>query len=163
MKNIKLVLLMVILSFSTIIQAESFVKKATNMPVLVQEGKQKQWCPVCGMKIGMFYKTSHSSELEDNTKRQYCSMRCLAVDNQNNKIKSNSIKVVDAKTQKQIDAKNAIYVVGSKVHGTMSKVSKFAFASKQDALRFSKEIWWNDFKILMNLFKKLQNHYLKIL
>ncbi len=139
MKNIKLILVMVILSFSTIVQAEGFLKKATNMPVLVQEGKHKHWCPVCGMKIGMFYKTSHSSTLKDDTKRQYCSMRCLSVDNENNTIKKNSIKVVDAKTEKLLDAQSATYVIGSKVHGTMSKVSKLAFASKNDALDFQKK------------------------
>lgn len=139
MKNIKLVLIMILLSFSTMIQAEGFVKKATNMPVLVQEGKHKHWCSVCGMKIGMFYKTSHSSELDDDTKRQYCSIRCLSVDKKNNKIKKNSIQVVDAKSEKHIDARSAIYVVGSKVYGTMSKVSKFAFSSKKDALEFQKK------------------------
>lgn len=139
MKNIKLVLVMILLSFSTMIQANGFVKKATNMPVLVQEGKHKHWCPVCGMKIGMFYKTSHSAKLDDNTNRQYCSMRCLSVDNENNKIQKNSIKVVDAKTEKLIDAKNATYILGSKVQGTMSKLSKLAFASKEDALDFQKK------------------------
>jgi len=139
MKNIKLVLIMMLLSFSTMIQADNFVKKATNMPVLVQEGNPKHWCSVCGMKIGMFYKTSHSSQLKDDTKRQYCSIRCLSVDNKNNNIKKTSIQVVDAKSEKYIDVRSATYVVGSKVHGTMSKVSKFAFASKKDALEFQKK------------------------
>ena len=49
-------------------------------------------------------------------------------------IEKDSIKVVDASTQKLIDAQQAFYVVGSKVKGTMSKVSKLAFASK-DAIK----------------------------
>ena len=136
MKILKFILVMIIISFSSVIQAEGFVKKATNMPVLAQEGKNKHWCPICGMKIGMFYKTSHFSQLENDKKRQYCSIRCLAVDNEKNMIKKNSIKVVDAKTEKQIDAQTAIYVLGSRVPGTMSKVSKLAFSSIKDAKDF---------------------------
>ena len=138
MKNIKLVLVMILLTFSTMVQADGFLKKATNMPILTQEGNSKHWCAICGMKIGMFYKTSHAAELKDNTKRQYCSIRCLSVDNKNNKIKTNSIQVVDAKTEKIIDAKTATYLVGSKIQGTMSKVSKIGFALKKDAQEFQK-------------------------
>ena len=139
MKKNSLVLILVFLTMSSFLQADSFLKKATNMPVLVQEGKEKKWCPVCGMKIGMFYKTSHSAELNDGTKRQYCSIRCLAVDIKNNSINLKSIKVVDAKTEKHIDANNAYYVVNSKIPGTMSRVSKLAFLSKKDALDFQKK------------------------
>jgi nitrous oxide reductase accessory protein NosL len=54
-------------------------------------------------------------------------------------IDANDIKVVDASTQKIIDAKDAFYVMGSKIKGTMSKVSKLAFASEEDAKKFVKK------------------------
>jgi len=113
-----------------------FSKKATAKPVLVQQGSKKAYCPVCGMNLKMFYKTSYTAKLNDGTKRQYCSMRCLVVDMNTHTVDTNSIEVVDAKTQKLIDAKTAYYVVGSKIKGTMSRVSKFAFASKEDAKEF---------------------------
>ncbi|MEA1914484.1 MAG: nitrous oxide reductase accessory protein NosL [Campylobacterota bacterium] len=117
-------------------QAAGFVKKASAEPILIQEGKEKHWCPVCGMNIKMFYKTSHTSKLHNGTKRQYCSIRCLAVDMEEYGIDLSAVTVVDAKTQKLINAKDAFYVVGSKVMGTMTKVSKLAFALEADALEF---------------------------
>ncbi|MEA3289353.1 MAG: nitrous oxide reductase accessory protein NosL, partial [Campylobacterota bacterium] len=71
--------------------------------------------------------------------RQYCSIRCLAVDKEEYGIDQNSIKVVDVKTQKLIDAKKAYYVIGSKIMGTMSKTSKLAFKTKDDAMDFIKK------------------------
>lgn len=136
LKKLSLVLIM-ILSFSSL-NAQAFTKQASKQAVLTQTGKQKQWCPVCGMNIKMFYKTSHSSKLADSKNRQYCSIRCLSVDIHEHKIDANSIKVVDASTQKHIAAKDAFYVLGSKVKGTMSKVSKLAFATEKGAKEFQK-------------------------
>lgn len=121
------------------VEAKSFSKVATNEPVLIQEGKEKHWCPICGMSIKNFYKTSHASKLHNGTKRQYCSIRCLAVDIQEYGIDEKAVVVVDAKTQKLINAKDAFYVVGSKISGTMSKVSKFAFKVEQNAKDFIKK------------------------
>ena len=118
--------------------AEAFSKVATVKPVLVQDGKEKNWCPICGMNLKMFYKTSHIAQLPNGKKRQYCSIRCLAKDMQEYDIDLKTIKVVDAKTQKIIQASSAYYVVGSRVFGTMSKISKLAFANKQDAKNFKK-------------------------
>ncbi|MEA1891201.1 MAG: nitrous oxide reductase accessory protein NosL [Campylobacterota bacterium] len=121
------------------LEANSFSKMATVEPVLLQNGTEKDWCPVCGMNIKMFYKTSHSSKLKNGNPRQYCSMRCLVVDMQEYGINMDDIGVVDAKTQKLIDAQRAYYVLGSKVKGTMSKVSKLAFAKESDAKKFAKK------------------------
>lgn len=119
--------------------AEDFTKAATVKPELVQNGEQKEWCPVCGMKLEMFYKTSHTSKIQKNKDRQYCSIRCLAVDMQEYDINLDDVKVVDVKSQKLIDASSAFYVVGSDVPGTMTKVSKLAFADKKAAEDFSDE------------------------
>lgn len=117
----------------------AFDKKATIEPVLVQKGEQKHWCPVCGMKLESYYKTSHYATLEDGKERQYCSIRCLAVDMQEYTIDLATVRVVDAKSEKVLKANDAFYVLGSDVKGTMTKVSKLAFGSKEDALAFSKE------------------------
>lgn len=119
--------------------ADSFTKSATIKPQLVQDGSQKEWCPVCGMSIEEYYKTSHTSKINNQKNRQYCSMRCLAVDMQEYNINLNDVKVVDVVTQKLINAKSAFYVVGSDIKGTMSKVSKLAFLTKEAAEDFNIE------------------------
>jgi len=130
---IKRVLLL--LSFISIaVFAEPFSKMATVEPVLVQKGDKKMWCAICGMNLKMFYKTSYIAG-----DKQYCSVRCLVADNiKNHNIDFNKVEVIDVKTQKPILAKDAIFVVGSDVKGTMSRVSKLAFSSKADAEEFIK-------------------------
>jgi len=118
----------------------AFSKKASVTPVLVQSEIGKHWCPVCGMKIENFYKTSYTAKLKmNNNNRQYCSMRCLIMDMNEYDIDLKTVKVIDVETQKYIDAKDAFYVVKSKVSGTMSKVSKLAFKKESDALNFMKK------------------------
>lgn len=130
--------LLLIFSFASTLSAAKFSKMGHH-PQLIQEGKEKPWCHICGMNLKMFYKTSHAVILKDGTKRQYCSIRCLVVDWPNIKDKVKEVLVVDAKSEKLIPAKKAYYVVGSKVPGTMSKVSKIAFAKLEDAKEFQKK------------------------
>ncbi len=137
-KKFFLGLLMLIVG--TVVYGVSFSKNATVEPLLVQAEVGKQWCPVCGMKIEDYYKTSYIAKLQMNGSiRQYCSMRCLVVDMQEYGIDEKSIKVLDVKTQEYIQAKNAYFVVDSKVAGTMSKSSKLAFKTKKDAQEFTKK------------------------
>ncbi|QFR49517.1 hypothetical protein FJR48_07135 [Sulfurimonas lithotrophica] len=135
----KFTLISILIFSQLLFGAQSFSKQASVKPVLTQKGEQKHWCPICGMNIKMYYKTSHASKLNNGTHRQYCSMHCLAVDMQEYGIDKNYIKVVDAHTQKLIDAKKAFYVIDSNIKGTMSSISKFAFASKADAQNFQKK------------------------
>ena len=154
---LKIILSLAILfSFSF---ATNFTKRATIKPVLVQKGKAKNWCAICGMNLKMFYKTSYSVKLKNGKNRQYCSIRCLVVDMQKNDIDKSSIAVVDAKTQKLINAKDAFFVVGSKIKGTMSKVSKLAFKKKIDAKDFIKRFGGKlvDFDTALNMAKKSLN------
>ena len=138
------------------LHAGSFTKVASVEPVLTQKGDEKYWCPVCGMNIKMFYKTSHAAKLKNNTPRQYCSLRCLVVDMQEYGIDKDTIKVIDANTQNMIDANKAFYVVGSKIKGTMSKVSKLAFALEDDAKAFAKKYKGRvvDFKTALEMAEK---------
>lgn len=137
MRNIFLSFILIFAT--TTLYSKSFTKEATIKPHLTQEGNQKHWCPVCGMSIKKFYKTSHSATLHNGTKRQYCSIRCLAVDSKEYGINKNSVQVVDLQTQELIDATKAYYLVGSRVRGTMSKVSKLAFKNQEDAKNFQKK------------------------
>ena len=132
-------LLLLFFSLFLTLSAETFTKSATITPELLQKGSQKEWCPVCGMKLEAYYKTSHAAKIHNHTDRQYCSIRCLAVDMQEHKIDAQDVKVVDVVSQKFISAKDAHYVVGSDVQGTMSKVSKLAFKDKEAAEDFNME------------------------
>ena len=46
------------------------------------------------------------------------------------------ILVVDTKQLEFIEAKKAYYIVGSRNKGTMSKISKYAFGNKEDAMAY---------------------------
>ncbi len=108
------------------------MKKAT----ILQDGKAKVYCVKCGMTLPMFYKTNHAATVDGKVK-QFCSLHCLVEEGLKHKLKD--IKVVDVTSLKFIDAKNATYVVGSSVKGTMTMKSKYAFANKADAQKFAKK------------------------
>jgi len=121
-------------------QAKStFSKVASGEPTLTQEGQEKKWCSICGMNLKMFYKTSHTSQLKNGKHRQYCSIRCLAVDHKEHNISLDTVQVIDVNSEKLIDAHKAFYVYHSKVKGTMSRVSKLAFSTQKEAEAFAKE------------------------
>jgi len=103
---------------------------------LLQEGKSKIFCAVCGMTLPMFYKTNHAANVHGHTE-QFCSIHCLAK-SMNNNIDVKNPQVVNNETLKFMDAKKAWYVVGSKKAGTMSAVSKYAFEHKEKAEAFKK-------------------------
>jgi len=115
-----------------------FQSVSPSEATLVQTNKAKKFCPVCGMTLPMFYKTNHSAIHDEETK-QYCSLHCVVEDNEMNKSDLKDIKVVDVTSLKFISVDKATYVVGSKKKGTMSMISKYAFAKRSDAEKFAKE------------------------
>ncbi len=113
-----------------------FQSVPADQAILLQEGKEKAYCPNCGMTLPMFYKSNHAATVNGKIK-QYCSIHCLA----ESILKGASvtdIKVVDANTLKFIDASKAFYVLGSSIKGTMSPKSKYAFSTKKEAEDFAK-------------------------
>jgi nitrous oxide reductase accessory protein NosL len=103
---------------------------------MFQSGKDKYSCPQCGMKLPMFYKTNHTATSNKKVK-QYCSIHCLAEDRREHKLEN--IRVVAVDTLKFISVKDATYVVGSDIKGTMSGLSKYAFEGRMSARRFAKK------------------------
>lgn len=145
MKKILLTLL-ALGTLATFAQAEEAKpKKMTKMfqsvskgeATLLQEGKAKPFCPECGMTLPMFYKTNHAATVDGKVK-QYCSIHCIVEDTQKGS-KLTDIQVVDVTSLKFISADKASYVLGSAKKGTMTMVSKYAFANKADAEAFAKE------------------------
>ncbi len=133
---------LVVTSSLIVVNADKVMKMfqtvSPSQATLVQTSNTKKFCPICGMTLPMFYKTNHSASHEESTK-QYCSIHCVVEDTEINKSNLKDIKVVDVTSLKFVSANSATYVVGSKKKGTMSMVSKYAFAKKSDAKKFAKE------------------------
>jgi nitrous oxide reductase accessory protein NosL len=114
---------------------KNFRAVPASKATIVQKGKNKLYCTVCGMTLPMFYKTNHAAT-HNGKDHQYCSIVCEIEDEIKNGKSLENYRVVDAKTLKMVDANYAYFVVGSKKPGTMSNISKYAFESKTDAKRF---------------------------
>jgi copper chaperone NosL len=96
-----------------------------------------RYCVRCGMDLVKFYKTSHAAE-HDGKQHQYCSIHCLE-DHLGEGVTLKNPQVVAVDTLKFISVVDAFYVVASKKKGTMSKVSKYAFSSLEEAKKFQDE------------------------
>jgi len=116
-----------------------FQTVSTGQATLVQTGKDRESCVICGMHLPTFYKTNHAAETKTGTKKQYCSLHCVVEDNEINKTDLVNLKVVDTNSLKFISVYKAFYVVGSSKPGTMTRTSKYAFAKKSEAEAFAKE------------------------
>jgi len=66
-----LAMLLVLCSFNLFAETPKFSKVSSGKPELIQKGAQKMWCPVCGMNLKMFYKTSHALKLSGGQNKQY--------------------------------------------------------------------------------------------
>ena len=118
--------------------APVFSKAASGAPTFVQAGPERAFCPVCGMSLKAFFKTSHAAHLHDGSARQFCSLRCLVADHARVGAGGARIEVVDAQTEALVPADTAHYVLDSAVPGTMSAVSKIAFAERAHAEAFAR-------------------------
>lgn len=112
-----------------------FQMVSINDAILLQDGKDKQYCSICGMDLVRFYKTSHTAQNEQGKHIQYCSIHCLE-DHLGEGIRLKNPQVVDVASLKFIPVGEAKYVVGSKKRGTMSMISKYAFKNVEDAKLF---------------------------
>lgn len=133
----KLLLTILLLSISAYAGQNNYRSVPTDKATLLQEGKDKESCIICGMNLPMFYRTSHAATHEGHDK-QYCSIVCVVTDSMVNQAKLTNFRVVDNRTLKLIDSHKAYFVVGSKKPATMSWVSKYAFGNKRAAKKFQK-------------------------
>ncbi len=123
---------------SSTINKVRYQSVSVDQAKILQSGKNKDSCAICGMNLPSFYKTNYVGDTKDGVK-QYCSLHCVVKDNEFNKTDLSNLRVVDANSLKFIPVLKAFYVVGSSKKGTMSHVSKYAFAKKEDADNFAKE------------------------
>ncbi len=115
-----------------------FATVPMNQAHLLQQGAMKNQGVVCGMPLDIHFKTNHSAILNGEI-RQYCSLHCLAEDLHVKKLPLEQINVVDVSSLNFMDATKAFYVVGSRIKGTMSETSKYAFATNETALAFQQK------------------------
>jgi nitrous oxide reductase accessory protein NosL len=118
--------------------AEDFRVVDAKLAQILQEGKAKMFCPVCGMTLPMYYRTNHAATVKNST-HQYCSIHCMFEEAMLGNAIPKNPQVVDNDTLKFIKSEEAYYVVGSAKPGTMSTVSKYAFGSEKSAQAFAKE------------------------
>jgi len=158
MKKIVLAILTISLALSASMQmGKNYRAVPASQAELLKSGPEKMYCSVCGMTLPMFYRTNHAAD-HDHMHDQYCSITCAVEDAVVNGKQLTNFKVVDNTTLKFIPSKDAYFVVGSKKPGTMSMTSKYAFGTKEAALKFQKN---NGGKImrfdeLLKLVKKSQ-------
>ena len=117
------------------VEPSIFQSVSPQLATLLQEGKDKNICYICGMDLVKYYKTNHSATYEGKV-FQYCSLHCLQ-DHLGQGITLKNPQVVDVSSLKFINIAEAYYVVGSKKRGTLSRVSKYAFLKEEDAKKFN--------------------------
>lgn len=138
-KSICLLIFLFASIFANLNAQEMFQTVEPNDATFVKTDSSKEFCNVCGMHLAKYYKTNHATEFKNGHKEQYCSLHCQAQIHKDYEKKIKTIQVVDTNTLKLIDASKAFYVVGSSKEGTMSPISEYAFASKEEAINFQKE------------------------
>ena len=131
-------LLITLLLLSSTYAAPMFQSVDVKEATLLQKSKSKMFCSTCGMHLPMFYKTNHAAKV-NGVDHQFCSIHCLSDEIENNNVPLTDIRVVDVTSLHFINASKAFYVVGSDIKGTMTMVSKYAFASEADAKKFAAE------------------------
>jgi len=96
-------------------------------------------CENCGMDRNKFARTRYSFVVEDGTEHYTCSLHCLAVWLLKTGHTAKKIKVaLYLHPDRMVPVEKAVYIIGSKARGTMTKVSKLAFADKKEAETFVK-------------------------
>ncbi|WP_458701018.1 nitrous oxide reductase accessory protein NosL [Sulfurospirillum sp. 1307] len=125
-------------ALTLMLSAGNFRAVPMDKAEILQSGKTKMFCNVCGMTLPMFYKTNHAADIDGKT-HQYCSIHCMFEEAMSKGVEVKNPRVVDNDTLKFMDATKAYYVVGSKQPGTMSAVSKYAFGTKSGAENFVKK------------------------
>lgn len=97
-------------------------------------------CKYCGMDRAKFASSRMLVEYDDGSKLGACSLHCVAVDLALQIDKTpTSIQVADMNTQVLVDAEKAVWVLGGKKPGVMTKRGKWAFAERSAAQAFVKE------------------------
>jgi len=121
-------LLAIMLCVSIIIIGSSWLK-----------AEDQKWCPLCSMNLKMFWKTNHWLTFSDGKRTGYCSLHCASKVYQKRPTDIDRWEVGDYHMKTLINANRAYFLIGSDLPGTMTPVSKLAFASQDLAKNYQKE------------------------
>jgi nitrous oxide reductase accessory protein NosL len=113
-------------------------KTAPDPEPLVDELKKYPKCPYCGMDRTEYNHSRHLVQYDDNLVDGTCSIHCLAISLALNLDRGpKAIYAADFGSKETVKplvlVDSATYLIGSKLKGTMSSVSKLAFAQKAAA------------------------------
>lgn len=103
------------------------------------QAEEQKWCPLCSMNLKMFWKTSHWLTFSDGKRVGYCSIHCASKIYQKRPTEIDQWEVADYHTKTLINAHRAYFLMGSDLPGTMTPVSKLAFASQDVAKSYQRE------------------------
>jgi copper chaperone NosL len=118
-----------------------FMPKAPIDPNPLQGELEKYpRCPYCGMDRRQFHHSRHLVQYDDDRVDGVCSIHCLAISLALNIDRGpKAIHAADfgsdAQPKPLIEVAGAVYLIGSELRGTMSKISKMAFASAEAAAK----------------------------
>jgi hypothetical protein len=90
------------------------------------------------MNLKMFWKTSQWLTFSDGKRTGYCSMHCASKVYQKRPTHIDQWEVADYDMKTLINAQRAYFLIGSDLPGTMTPVSKVAFASLNVAKSYQK-------------------------
>lgn len=94
-------------------------------------------CKYCGMDREKFAHSRMLVTYSDGSSVGVCSIHCLVTELKVNKGKVvKTVEVADLNSKKLIDVEKATWVIGGDKKGVMTKIPKWAFAQKEDAVAF---------------------------
>ena len=101
-------------------------------------------CPLCGMDRAKFAHSRVLVEYDDGSTYGACSVHCAVIDMVVNIDKApQAVMVGDFNTKELIDAEKAVWVIGGKKMGVMTKRAKWAFTDETAAQSFIAEFGGN--------------------
>jgi nitrous oxide reductase accessory protein NosL len=101
--------------------------------------EEQTYCPLCSMNLKMYLKTHHRLTFSDGTGTGYCSIHCASEVYEQRATEIERWEVTDYDTEKLVDARKAHFLIGSDLPGTMTPVSKLAFASVDTAKKYQEK------------------------
>jgi nitrous oxide reductase accessory protein NosL len=102
--------------------------------MLPANGWTAEKCYICGLDLSEFVTTRYTIVTRDKNTLKACSFYCAA--KILGGVKAKRVLVADYNTGQQIDAKRAVYVIGSAVSETVHKKSWLAFGDENSAKVF---------------------------
>lgn len=94
-------------------------------------------CANCGMDRKAYGFSRMLIQFEDGTEVGVCSLHCALIEiDAHQGLKVKALLVADRNTRTLVDAEKAVWVLGGKKNGVMTKHAKWAFSSQDAADKF---------------------------